>query len=724
MREKIKEFIAEHWPIGLLVLVSAIVYHRWLSFDIFLNVDAHFYFSEASRDFLRYSTWNSQSYFGNNNVTLWMFGLTFFSGLFGWFGLDSNISDKFVILWPFVFLTPIFSYFFAKEVLKNKLGAFVGACVYSFNTYYIILNTQGHYGVSLSGTFAPLAMLFFWRYFERGKVKNLIASALTTLLIGAYDFRTVYILFFILLFLPFWFLFAENGMERKKIFFKRNFRPLVLFFSLLLLFNIFWVWPAITSESFLSNETVARDIMARNYSLDLRDTLTLFHPFWNGSEPGWFKNQPVSLYFWLIPIMVVISAFWARKNKNILFWFFIALIAIFVSKQDAEPLIGIYPWFHGHFPGFNAFREATKFYFAIALAYSILIGYFAGRIYELKSVIPTVMKPVCSVGRESNLIRSSRRLRLLGTIKWVVISLIAGIFLWNIKPILTGEIYKIFTPKHISSDEKTIREFILKQEDIFRSLYVSELKFVSFSNAHPVVGMNRMYSKYFDILLNAGNFQGDELDGTEKDRIALSHNAATNLIASGNIAYLTVKKEDFFKISELVKNPAWKEIALGLQDMKIFENKVVKPRIYLSEEKETIYQKNYFQSIDFSSVNSARWDIAIPELKNKMWLNFSESYHPKWRLVCGDFYWYDAFFNHKMFSVKNHYKTDAGLSTFWLDPSEAQSVCGEGDGESMKLSLFYLPQAYFYLGGIITFLTVLGSILTLVFWREKRDNNI
>ncbi|MCX6780335.1 MAG: hypothetical protein NT034_04135, partial [Candidatus Magasanikbacteria bacterium] len=187
--EKIKTWSRAYWPMGLLLLLSVVVYHRWLSFGIFTHGDYWFWFSESLRDYLHYSAWSSQVSLGSSNLFLWAWMTNLLPGFFGALGFDSNVADKFIIFWPFAFLTPLFAYLFVKLVLKNKIGAFVGALVFSFNTYYLAINTQGHFGLALAGTFAPLAMFFFWRYFDNGRKKNLIAAALVSLIVGGYDFR-------------------------------------------------------------------------------------------------------------------------------------------------------------------------------------------------------------------------------------------------------------------------------------------------------------------------------------------------------------------------------------------------------------------------------------------------------------------------------------------------------------------------------------------------------
>ena len=697
--EKIKTWGRRYWPIWFLLLVSAVVYHAWLSFSIFTHADYVFQFSETTADYLRYSAWSSQTALGAPNLFLWGWVVDFMPGFFGALGFDSNISDKFLIFWPFAFLAPLFSYLFAKQVLKNNLGATIAALVFSFNTYYLAIDTQGHLGLTLAGTFAPLAMFFFCRYFDTGKRKNLIASALICLIVGGYDFRVFYIMFFMLLAMPFWLLFSQRGVEDRKLFFRQHFLSMVLFFGLIALLNIFWVLPTALTGSLASNEIVTRPLVENNFSLNLGEALTLFHPFWNGGEPKWFSDQKIPLYFWFIPILVVLGAYWNRKNKKILFWFFVALVAVFVSKQDALPLKSAYVWLHQNFPGFNAFREASKFYFAIALSYAILIG-----------------------AAMSHLAKHYTKKQF---IVWSFFLGMGLLFLWNVKPILTGKMTSIFTPQKVDSDNALIRSYVLRQEGSFRTMWnPTDTLWASYSTYRPKINeLVTRRSEWKDIK-DYTDVQGGEPGGDEKNQLFFSESFATRLLSQSAVRYVVSGQKNLFMVENLVANPHWKKLNIGLASQMIFENEAVRPRIYLTDQKETIHREVDFKAVPFALESASRWNLALKDFSQSVWLNFSEKYHPDWQLVCGSTPWYALLSQKPIFSPENHIPTDAGLNAFLLSPDVVKKSCPTGKNGEVALSLYYRPQSFLYLGGIITLGTVFLSLLALVFWKEKgQDNN-
>jgi hypothetical protein len=151
----------------------------------------------------------------------------------------------------------------------------------------------------------------------------------------------------------------------------------LVFLSIIIVFllNAYWLLAfgktgTLTVNSFFSRELFGNEFLNINYAF------TLFHPFWTGKRTTEFIIQPIPFTFWLIPLVAFIGLFLQRKKKNILFFGMVALVGIFLTKQVGQPFPNLYPWLYTHFPGFNAFREASKFFFIVALGYSVLIAAF------------------------------------------------------------------------------------------------------------------------------------------------------------------------------------------------------------------------------------------------------------------------------------------------------------------------------------------------------------
>lgn len=395
--------------------------------------------------------------------------------------------------------------------------------------------------------------------------------------------------------------------------------------------------------------------------------------------------------------MVLLGAYFHRKNKKIIFWFFVALGAVFLSKQDALPLKSAYVWLHEHFPGFNAFREASKFYFIIALSYAILIGAFVSHIFE--------------------------RYAQKKFLKYSVFLGASLLFLWNVKPILTGEMFTMFVPQKINQSELNIRNYVSLQAGSFRTLWnPSDSKWGSYSSYRPKINEIETRSGQWKKIKDYADEQGGEPGSKEKNQLFFSENFATRLLSQTAVRYMVSDQENFAMVKNLVANSEWKKLDFGFGEKLVFENQKVRPRIYLTNEPETIHREIDFQSVDYSIESASRWDFTLARLTQPVWVNFSENYHPDWQVVCGNTPWYALLEKKSILPLENHRATDAGLNAFLLDPSVVQKTCPANNDGKISLSLFYRPQSYLYLGAIISLGAIFLSLLALVFWREKRHN--
>lgn len=118
------------------------------------------------------------------------------------------------------------------------------------------------------------------------------------------------------------------------------------------------------------------------------------------------------------------------------FFAIVALIGILLTKQAGSPFPTLYKWLFENFPGFNAFREASKFYVLILLrGMRSLYSAFTHTFY-------------------SWLNKKGKKV-----ISFLAVFFLLFILLWQVKPILTGEIGTIYTQKQIPEDYK-IKKYV------------------------------------------------------------------------------------------------------------------------------------------------------------------------------------------------------------------------------------------------------------------------
>jgi hypothetical protein len=689
-----------------------VVYYRWFSFNIFANGDYPYFFPDTIKNLSIGYAWSFLGNLGSVNFTLWRFIFVLGQSLFADFGFSSNISEKFLTFWPTIIFANLFSFALFRKILKSNIGALMGAIVFNYNTYYLIIG--GGFLIYAASPWVLLATLVFIKGLETGRKYLYAISGVSLFIAGSYDFRIAYIGVFILFFYSlYYFLFIKNLKVSINIF-----KQILFSFVSFLIFaflNIFWVLPMIRLGSLTSNVILGRGLFGNEF-LNILYSATLFHPFWTGTKSAWFIVQPILVYFWLIPILAFLGLYLNKKNKNVLFFGIIALLGIFLTKQIAIPFTGIYVWLFAHLPGFNAFREASKFYFLIALGYSVLIGAFIKYFFE-----------------------NFKQIKIY--FKCLIIIFIALLFLWNVKPILTGEISGIYIPRHIPTDYSIVNKFILEDGNYYRTLWVpSSSAWSIYTENHPKIDIASAHSEYnywYNFINTLPEYKYPEGQLMMK---VLDLPFSNNLLDMSSVKYVFVPATDLvndadvfifygkprqYYIDQLDKINWLKKINIGAKDVVVYENLNYRPHIYTTVNKETISKSQTYKTVNFKSINPTQYTISLKNVEGSIYLNFSERYNPQWKLRVGNFNWFNVVTDKSYFiSDKYHFQNDANLNSYLISPAEVckvESCKVNKDGTyDMNMTLFFAPQSFMYLGTIIsgsTLVLVLGY-LGLVFGRS------
>jgi len=642
-----------------------------------------------------------------------------FRGALAFFDFNSNISDVFLIFSPIIFIGPFASYLLINYLTKSRLAGFVGSLVFCYNTYFLAINSVGHEYLTVSAIFSLLALYFFIRaYEERENVFSLISTLFLSLGIF-YDYRMVYIVLWVfLIYLLFNIDFPFNLKNEIKKIFRYLFLPGVILF----LINLFWILPIFNSGALNDNMFTDRSLFGDNF-FNLIRAISLFHPFWDGSAIEWFKVQPIPVYFLFIPILSLLGLFLNRKNKFVIFFGLVGLVGVFLSKQTAVPLTGVYPWLYEHIPGFKgSFREASKFYFLIIISYSVLIAFFVKSLLDL-----------------------SKRSVISNFFKYCVIGLIAIMFLWNVKPIVSAEM-DIFQSREIPEDYAILNKFIKQETDFSRTLFVPNfLFFFDFSNERPFVNFYEKLGNEWRYILDEKDqhpelfsFNSD-LDIQKRGQLLFDSKYFENILSLSSIKYVIIptvpdKIFDFFAyygndrnffIKELDKQKFLKKINIGAGDMVIYQNSNFRPHIYLTNSIESVYEDKSFLPLSFFKKNSSWYIVEDIKIKEPAWLNFSEKYNSNWKLRVGDFDLFGQLFTKNYFlSDEDHYKNNIGFSSYYLNPEKicATNNCiKNSDGSyNISLTLYFKAQSYFYIGLIISITTFFSCLIYLVYNFIKR----
>jgi len=704
----------------LLILVGFFTHFSWFTFSTFSSGDTWYWFPETVNEFYSVAnqiTWSTYLGFGGVVAEPYLFLFSFLRGLFARLGFFHDVSIVFLHFIPIVFFSVFGAYLFLSEIFKSKFQPFVGAIIYSTNTYFLVLQSE-HLALARGYALAPLLLYAACKIL---KVHDRKTSIFYSLCFGVllsfqiiFEPRIFYILFFVLLLL-----FLFGGFFKKKDFLISS----IIISVVVLGLNSYWFFNILVTKSAIK-DLVARPLFGAQYKL-LLNSFSLFRATWTGSAPVPFSNYPIPFYFWVTPILVFSSFLFKEKDKllykHIIFWGLAGLLGIFLAKQENEPFSVIYVWLFNNFPGFSFFRDSSKFYILIALSYSVLVPYSLSKLYSYFN------------GKLRSLVL-------------VIMCVVLGVFLWNTKPLITGEFRSMFIQRFIPDDYLIFKNYILKQPEYFRTMWTPvDSRWSMYLNAKPKVGtVNIIENDWKDFI---GYIEYNKNISMPKKIISIySKSFSDQLFDNSSIKYVIVPLQDIandddfyiyyggkndpnirkWYIAELDKISWLKKIDIGTQELVVYENENFRPHVYLTKTEETIHKKVSYEVTDFIQKNPTEYKVNLNNLNQSLYINFSESFHPDWKLRAGNFNWFDVLTQKNYFLLdENHYKNDANLNSFKIDPefikqNYPNSYKQNPDGSiDVELTMYFKPQSYFYLGLIISITTLVCCVSYLVWFFLK-----
>jgi hypothetical protein len=664
--------------------VGAIIYRQWFTGHIFSAADFHYSFPSAISELLHPSIWGQLDNMGDVNLLLWRMPLGIAQGLLLKLGMGKNISDMFLFFWPTAILPLIAGYEFVYKFVKSRPAAIIGALVFAFNTYYLAILSQGHILLTIAGAFALLGLVAFVNLLEKEKGYWAIISALLLFISCIYDLRVFYIIAGMAVLYAAYFYWTVKPIKPKQLISKWYiFLPLIL----VLLLNVYWVVPSFFAGILSNNPLLDRGLFGNGF-WQLASSITLFHPFWTGATPIWFVTQAIPFYFWLVPIAAFSALFINRKNKNILFFGALALVGIFFTKQVDDPFSKIYPWLFVHVPGFNAFREATKFYFIIAVAYSVLIGSLVNW-----------------------LLQSSKGIFRRRWVKYAPVAVIALLFLWNTKPLLNGQMKTLISPRNIPDDYVQMQKVFDQQPDYYRVLWLPRVATWD-NNNHNHISLDgtKLLSSQKITSVNESSIVNDIANLLKKP-------TTPQLLSELSVKYIVVpisdpeNDDDLFSLSrgdrnvliaELDKLNYLKRVDVGTKNVIVYESNNRYSHFWVAGN----------SNVDWQFINSSEYKIRVAKSLTQINLNFSEKYHDKWQVAAGPFSWWKVISGkQEHLPASAHIKTQAGLNSFVISQELLK--------ENSEFTVYFEPQAYLYAGLVVSGFILLGCIAGLLYFYKK-----
>lgn len=275
-------------------------------------------------------------------------------------------------------------YYFYKYLFKNITASFFASLLYILNLFFFV--SHPNYNIHLTFILMPLLFILIHRIVEHNnKVVLFLVVIISFLIPSAFINPPAVIPTFFIGSLYFVYLTLKEKAYQKP---SRLGFTIAFAVILFLLLNIWWIYPFIYTTYFNSILTVLDKVVFNIFRTTSLHEVLRFSGGWafnkyylevnNGRYDDFYQTNNFFIFCtYLVIFFSFLSMFYIKKNKNIIFFLFLALIGITLAKGDLEPFGFLYLFIWRHIPGMFIFREPyTKFMLLYVFSASILLGYF------------------------------------------------------------------------------------------------------------------------------------------------------------------------------------------------------------------------------------------------------------------------------------------------------------------------------------------------------------
>lgn len=685
---KITSWMKKWWHLLILLLIGLLTHIKWSGLELIFTHGDWWYFDKLTQSSLlsKPFIW-TYSGLGSPNIGISSYPINLIWGILGQVLKNPfPLSEKVIFFLPIIIFGNIFIYLFLKKSFKSFVAITTGVIIYNLNTYFLMLQT-GHLTLALAFSFAPIFIYFYQKTVANKSIFCGVVCGLAGFILGAFEFRALYITFLVCGILLF---FHMTTSSRKLL--NDKFELFRLFFYgalplfIILLLNLYWFIPSLITGSITSNSFFSRSLFGQQFSL-ITYPLTLFHPFWTNSSYESFVIQPIPWYAWITPILFSITIYIRKKHKTTLFFATIAIVGIFLSKHLNPPFGFVYQWLYSYLPGFNAFRESSKFYFLIMLGYA---GTTASLLEYLNNKFSSGLKRL---------------------IPWSLLIISILPFLINSKPLITGEIGTLFVPRSVPEDYRILNDYIHEDSSFYRTLWVpTQSRWGSYSNFHPIVSISELVYKYSETIFSQPIAS---IEIGKKITQLISDDKFSQILNLSKIKYVIVplrdtgNDDDFFVnfgenreifIQTLDAVPSLSKLDIGTKEVVIFKNNDLDKNKLI-----TIYPE---LDSEIKIVRPTTINIYFDSLQYPVNLVFSQANHPGWQLRSSD----------EEVVIKKI--TDTNFNQIFSNSFEIYPA--DGENNNIELQLVFKPQLLVDKYVVVSFLSFLVCLFYLIIRINKK----
>lgn len=358
-------------PIGVVVFVL-LLYRNWFTKTPLTATDFPFVYPMQLADYLsKPYAWSN--IFGNglggrtiDSLNLDTYLHVMVRLLVFTFHLSWNAVSRIIFFWPFLIGSFLSSLYFCQTFLKDRTKSFIGALLYTSNTYILMLAGGGQVGLFVAYSFIPLV---FAAFHKRRSALFILAAAVVSLFDLRFSFLTALaIALYILI-----------TVDRRQ--WLREVRFFIVPACVISGIHAFWLIPTVFGKGLSLPPGYGSGGWLSYLSwAEFSKTISLLHPNWPENIFG--KTYFMRPEFFILPMLAYASLLFIRpkqqlpiSQRQVLYFIFLGIVGAFLAKGINGPFGGINNFLFLHAPLFNGFRDPTKFYVFVCLSYSILVPY-------------------------------------------------------------------------------------------------------------------------------------------------------------------------------------------------------------------------------------------------------------------------------------------------------------------------------------------------------------
>lgn len=455
----------KHWGVWFICVTYFLIHLYWLWPGIHASGDWGVFTDATIDDFFSFAnnaTWQSFSGWGNAVLEPYYFPFYFIRGFFGLFDNSYYLGMLVVYQLPIIIVTPIGIYLLLKKFFSSEIIVVLASFVYLLNTHFLSLQGE-HITIAMAYVFLPITLWATIRLIEVGTSRYVAILSILSFFMILHEPRMVYIT--ILFFLP------------ALLFIRTRWRQYATVIMLTSIMSLFWLLPLSKMGMTGITELTSRPVWGGDFQ-SLLHSLTTMRNSWTGSTLEIFSLEPVRLYFWILPLLAFGYLLIKNEKRSLqrsvaYFTSIIALLGILLAKQQDVPFENLYEWLYANIPGFNLFRESSKFYILINLSYAYLVGY---TLFVFSNAFKGLHRTSILVGTSSMLLL---------------------VFIMSALPVATGILTPLFDNKREQPEYQTFNKLVDNDTNDFRTLIIpTSDRWTTATHNHPRISLTDLHNLY------------------------------------------------------------------------------------------------------------------------------------------------------------------------------------------------------------------------------------